>query len=121
MAKTIRTQLSKAEINVRKKILEERAVELRHTMLTHAAANIVARRDEPTDDADRSAQSHEEWIFLNRNSLDTSLLRQIHDALARIEDQSYGICQDCGTPIAAKRLAAVPWATCCITCQDHCN
>ena len=119
MAKTISKPLTKAQLWHYKQILEKKAVELRKNMLTPAAANLVARREEPVDVADLSTQSHEEWIFLNRNSLDISLLRQIQEALVRIEDQSYGICQECETPISAKRLEAVPWATYCVHCQDR--
>jgi len=120
MAKTISNKpLTKAQFSHYKQILVNKAVELRQNMSTPAAATIVARREEPVDVADLSTQSHEEWLFLNRNSLDVSLLRQIKEALARIEDQSYGVCQDCGTPISTKRLEAVPWATYCVHCQDR--
>ena len=119
MAKTISKPVTKAQVGHYKQILEEKAVELRKNMLTPAAANLVARREEPVDVADLSTQSHEEWIFLNRNSLDISLLRQIQDALVRIEDQSYGVCQECEIPISPKRLDAVPWATYCLHCQDR--
>lgn len=118
MAKTITKPLTKAQFGHYKQILENKALELRKNLLTPAAANIVARREEPVDIADLSTQSHEEWIFLNRNSLDISLLRQIKDALLRIEEQTYGICQDCQTPISTKRLEAVPWAMYCVRCQD---
>jgi DnaK suppressor protein len=119
MAKTISNKpLTKAQLGHYKQILEDKAIELRRNMSTPVAATIVARREEPVDVADLSTQSHEEWLFLNRNSLDVSLLRQIKEALIRIEDQSYGICQDCGTPISTKRLEAVPWATYCVRCQD---
>ena len=120
MAKTITNKpLTKAQYGHYKEILERKAVELRNNLLTPAAASIVARREEPVDVADLSTQSHEEWLFLNRNSLDMSLLRQIKDALARIEEQTYGICQDCQTPISTKRLEALPWATYCLHCQDR--
>ena len=120
MAKTIAHKpLTKAQFNHYKKILENKALELRSNMLTPAAASIVARREEPVDSADLSSQSHEEWLFLNRNSLDVSLLRQIHEALARIDEQTYGICPECHTLISTKRLEAVPWATCCVHCQDQ--
>ena len=119
MAKTISNKLlTKAQLGHYKQILEEKAVELRRNMSSPAAATIVARREEPVDVADLSTQSHEEWIFLNRNSLDMSLLRQIKQALIRIEDLSYGVCQDCSEPISTKRLQALPWATYCIRCQD---
>ena len=119
MAKTISKNLTKAQLGHYKKMLESKAVELRENMLTPAAASIVARREEPVDVADLSTQSHEEWIFLNRNSLDMSLLRQIKGALLRIDEQSYGICQNCETPISIKRLEALPWATYCVTCQER--
>ena len=117
MAKTISKVMTRAQLTRYRHLLEHKALELRKSMLT--PANIVARREEPVDVADLSTQSHEEWLFLNRNSLDVSLLRQIQEALTRIEDQTYGICQDCQTPISAKRLEAVPWASYCIRCQDQ--
>ncbi len=119
MAKTITKPMTKAQVGHYKQMLEAKAVDLRKNLLTPAAAHIVARREEPVDVADLSSQSHEEWIFLNRNSLDISLLRQIQEALTRIDDQTYGICQECEVPISTKRLEAVPWATYCLHCQDR--
>jgi DnaK suppressor protein len=49
---------------------------------------------------------------------ETKCLTQVDAALERIEDGEFGICLDCEEPIAAKRLAAVPWATCCLRCQE---
>jgi RNA polymerase-binding protein DksA len=43
-------------------------------------------------------------------------LRKIDDALARIDDGSYGKCVECGQKIAGERLAAVPYAAQCIQC-----
>jgi DnaK suppressor protein len=42
----------------------------------------------------------------------------VTDALKRIEDNTYGVCLECEEPISAKRLAALPWAKYCISCQD---
>jgi RNA polymerase-binding transcription factor DksA len=41
-------------------------------------------------------------------------LREVEDALARIEDGSYGTCRVCGKDIPAERLEVVPWTTLCI-------
>ena len=38
-------------------------------------------------------------------------------ALDRMREGSYGLCQDCGEPIGARRLAAVPWTGRCVRCQ----
>jgi len=45
-------------------------------------------------------------------------LRDARAALRRIQEGSFGICQECDQDIHAKRLAAVPWATYCIRCQE---
>jgi DnaK suppressor protein len=42
------------------------------------------------------------------------LLVEIEAALGRIDDGTYGLCVNCGQPIAAERLEAVPYATLCI-------
>jgi DnaK suppressor protein len=44
-------------------------------------------------------------------------LELVDAALARLDGGSYGICLRCGTPIAAGRLEALPWAAHCIACQ----
>jgi RNA polymerase-binding protein DksA len=45
------------------------------------------------------------------------ILKEIDDALLRIEDGTYGICTNCGKPIAEERLEAAPWVTLCIDCK----
>lgn len=46
------------------------------------------------------------------------LLREVKAAMARIEDGSYGICENCEEAITPRRLDAVPWARYCVQCQD---
>jgi DnaK suppressor protein len=87
-------------------------------MSAQKAAQVVARLDVPSDEGDLSQQHHEEWIFLNRNTIDMKLLREISDALHRMDQDTYGICMECEEPISAKRLDAVPWARYCVTCQE---
>ena len=45
-------------------------------------------------------------------------LRDSRAALRRIQDGSFGTCQECDEDIHPKRLAAVPWAMFCIRCQE---
>jgi DnaK suppressor protein len=100
-------------------MLQKKAEEVRRSMSAQKAAQLVSRLDYPSDEGDLSQQHHEEWIFLNRNTIDMKLLREISDALERIEHGSYGICMDCEEPISVKRLDAVPWARYCVTCQEN--
>ena len=45
--------------------------------------------------------------------------RRLRIALTRLEDGEYGVCADCGGPIAPKRLAALPDTTNCVACQER--
>ncbi len=99
--------------------LEKKAEEVRRSMSAQKAAQVVARLDCPSDEGDLSQQHHEEWIFLNRNTIDIKLLREISDALLRIEHGNYGVCLECEEPISVKRLEAVPWARYCVACQEN--
>lgn len=68
----------------------------------------------PADDA-TELFLRERNIPLRSNSED--LINQIDEALARLDEGHYGICERCGQPIGPERLEAVPYAAYCITCQ----
>lgn len=44
-------------------------------------------------------------------------LALVDEALARLDEGTYGRCLDCGKPIPPERLEALPWAARCIDCQ----
>ena len=101
-----------------RKILEDKAEEVRRSMSAQKAAQVVSRLDTPSDEGDLSQHHHEEWIFLNRNTIDMKLLREIGAALHRMDMGLYGVCSECEEPISPKRLDAVPWARYCVACQE---
>lgn len=47
------------------------------------------------------------------------LVREVDDALARIDDGSYGRCENCGSAIVAERLDAMPFARHCVACAEQ--
>ena len=49
---------------------------------------------------------------------DTQMLREARSALARLDDGTFGVCQECDREIPDKRLEAVPWARRCVSCQE---
>ena len=57
-------------------------------------------------------------LMLGLASNQQKLLQQVNDALARIEDGTYGFCQMCGKPIPQARLEAIPEAELCLSCAD---
>src|SRR5580698_10727703 len=118
MTKTMKTG-SKPKFATYQKTLERKAEEVRNSMSAQKAAQVVARLDIPSDEGDLSQQSHEEWIFLNRNTIDMKLLREVSGALHRIDTAQYGVCMQCEEDISPKRLEAVPWARYCVVCQEQ--
>jgi RNA polymerase-binding transcription factor len=47
------------------------------------------------------------------------LLEQVGDALGRLDDGTYGTCENCGTPIDPARLEALPYVTLCLRCAQR--
>ena len=48
-----------------------------------------------------------------------NLLKVVQEALRRIDEGSYGICEDCGEEIPVGRLTAMPFALRCVECQEQ--
>src|ERR1044071_8048839 len=102
-----------------RRMLEEKSTELRAHLQMPSSNPMLHAAEDPYDSADWADKSHEEWIFLQTNSADVEVLRDIDAALLRLRDGSYGTCMDCGIAITRKRLDAVPWARFCVTCQER--
>ncbi|MBN2455975.1 MAG: TraR/DksA C4-type zinc finger protein [Sedimentisphaerales bacterium] len=64
----------------------------------------------PIHMADIGTDNYEQEFALELMDSERKLFRKIDDALQRIEDGTYGICQGSGKPIAKTRLEAIPWA-----------
>ena len=95
-------------------ILERRAVEL---------VEVLRRRDsiaieKSADQMDEIQHASERDLAMRNVDRESSLLREVKAALQRIHDGSFGTCIECESAISPKRLAAVPWASRCIQCQD---
>jgi DnaK suppressor protein len=74
---------------------------------------------EKTPDAlDEVQLAGERELAIRNLDRESSLLRNVRSALARIADGSYGVCMHCEEDIKPKRLEAVPWAKYCIRCQE---
>ena len=102
-----------------RQILQDKSTELKAQMGISAVNPALQIAADPYDTADFAEKSHEEWIFMQKNSFDTELLREVEEALHRFGEGSYGTCGDCGMPISRKRLEAVPWARYCVSCQER--
>jgi len=62
---------------------------------------------------------HEQFISEQAAQRDIERLRDVVDALARLQHGEYGRCLECQESIPAKRLKALPWARYCVACQEE--
>ena len=58
-------------------------------------------------------------LQIRLHQTDGRLLRAIEEALVRIRQGTYGVCEVCKQPISKARLEAVPWARHCRECKEH--
>ena len=69
-------------------------------------------------DADPVQRLQEESLHLGLNGVLYGQLRQVEEALDRLDLGEYGYCRACQDPIAANRLRSVPWTEYCLECQE---
>ncbi len=72
----------------------------------------------PQNAADFAVGNALQEVAVSLSEGDARMRGLVEEALARLNAQEYGLCQDCGEPIPKKRLEAVPWAQFCIPCQE---
>ncbi|PID53196.1 MAG: hypothetical protein CSB46_09515 [Micrococcales bacterium] len=72
--------------------------------------------DDPVDSGAR-AYDRENELSLVRNA--RQMIQQCEEAVARLDDGSYGTCASCGEPIPKLRLQAFPRASLCIACKQR--
>ena len=97
-----------------------------HETLERKAAELVGvlrNRDDiaiekSADQMDEIQYATERDLAVRNVDRESTLLRQVKAALRRVHDGSFGTCIDCESAISPKRLAAVPWASRCIRCQE---
>jgi DnaK suppressor protein len=70
----------------------------------------------PIHMADIGSDNFEQEFTLSLMENDGATLERIEAALVRIEEGSYGDCEECGVKIPKTRLSAIPYATQCVKC-----
>jgi DnaK suppressor protein len=87
------------------------------------AAQVPRRRtdiaiERSPDQMDEVQYAAERELAIQNLDRESALLRDLRAALRRIQDGTFGVCMQCESDIPPKRLAAVPWASRCIQCQE---
>lgn len=111
-----RTTVNQRELKKFEELLHLR----RHELLAEAERTVggmsTGREDFP-DPTDRASLESSRNAMLRVRDRERKLLTKIDEALGRIANGTYGLCQECGEPIAVDRLKARPVTTLCIECK----
>jgi DnaK suppressor protein len=106
--------MTKTELNTFQRILENSRTELGNGNRDREALAI----ETSPDDLDRIQHASERDYAMGNLERNSNRLRQVRRALDRLDAGTFGICVGCDDNINLKRLAAVPWASTCIVCQE---
>jgi RNA polymerase-binding protein DksA len=103
--------------------LEEQARELRSEIDDAEVAWHDLQRDSGDgagdDQADAGTKTFEREHELSLANNSRDLLAQVDRALSRLDNGTYGVCENCGQPVGKARLQAFPRATLCVTCKQR--
>lgn len=96
-------------------ILEELGAKLEHLEESVLRSEEEASPDE-VDEFSSENYAQEFQIGMIEN--EEQILREVYEALDRLDKDTYGICESCGGPIPAQRLDVLPYARYCLSCQQ---
>ena len=85
------------------------------TTLTEAAGDLSTHAYHMADQGTDAEEREKSFYFASKSG---RFLYHIDEALRRIKDGTYGICESCGHDISVARLEAVPHARLCISCKE---
>jgi DnaK suppressor protein len=106
--------MTKTELGTFRNILVNRHAELGNGIRNRETLSVETSPDE----LDRIQHGSEHDYEMNNFELNSERLREVRGALLRMSAETFGICIGCEEEIRPKRLAAVPWASYCIACQE---
>ena len=109
--------MRKRDLESFRKLLEER----RHELIAEASRTMDGmgeNREQFPDPTDRASLEGNRNLTLRIRDRERKLIAKIDEALERIDDGSYGRCEECGGEIGIERLKARPVTTLCIDCKS---
>lgn len=82
-------------------------------------SDMTDHTDNYPDPTDRASAESDRSFELRIRDRERKLLNKIKEAIERIDNGTYGVCDDCGDDIAVERLDARPVTTYCIDCKTR--
>src|SRR5215469_15343150 len=99
-----------------KTILLKKRDELLHSM---GSENESLAIKQTPDEVEFAVKTAEQDVSAVTADLRSQTLREVESAITRVSRGLYGVCEACGEEIAPARLKAIPWARCCVPCEEQ--
>lgn len=108
--------MKKADLKKFKKLLEKQRSD--YLLQVDRTSADCSRKMETADEVDVATRGNQVDMGVHLTNRGNTYLKKIKEALARIEEGTFGICTDCGDEIELRRLEARPTAELCIRCKE---
>jgi len=109
--------MRKAFLKKSRETLEAMRAQLMRNVREELHEGRETQKDEGMDTYDLASEARDREISHILTDRDREKVAAIDEALSRVADGSYGVCEECGGDIAEARLAALPFTRLCVTCQ----
>ena len=110
--------MKKKDLKYFQKLLEERLQKLL-SQADDTVSDMTGPRESFPDPTDRASLEADRNFLLRIRDRENKLIKKIKKALDRIENNTFGICENCGDEISLERLKARPVTTQCIDCKTQ--
>jgi DnaK suppressor protein len=94
-----------------------------HDLLVEAGKTATDMRQDSKGDfpdpTDRASLESDRNFLLRIKDRERKLITKVNEAMDRVDNGTFGICESCGRPISEKRLMARPVTTLCIECKTE--
>jgi DnaK suppressor protein len=110
--------LKKRELKRFREILEEKRAEILRNARRTLSDDMALAVDDLPDEMDLASSEYLQSFTFRLRGREKTFLEKIDRALGRIEDGTFGVCEECSEPISVKRLEARPETTLCIRCKE---
>lgn len=116
---TATTTMSKEQLEAFRKQLEEKRDEIVKRAQQTLQQDMTLDADDLPDEMDLASSEYLQAFTFRLRGREKNLLDKIQRALERLDNGTFGICEECDEQISAKRLEARPETTLCIRCKEE--
>jgi DnaK suppressor protein len=110
--------MNKAQLKKFKTMLEEKRDEIVKKAKQTLSEDMMLDANDLPDEMDLASSEYLQSFTFRLRGREKSFLDKIEKALAKIEDGSFGNCEECGEEVTLKRLEARPETSLCIRCKE---